>query len=160
MRPYDALLADYDRLADTYRSFTDAVCAEISAVVARSGIRAHSITSRTKTKASLEQKLRQRGESYASLDDVTDISGVRIITYFEEDIDKIARALERSFAVDRERSVDKRSLLAPDRFGYVSVHYVISLTAGAPRPAASDGLRAEIQIRSVLQHAWPKSSTI
>ena len=94
---------------------------------------------------------------YRSLSDVTDVCGVRVITYFARDVDAVAAVVADEFDVDVGNSIDKRETLDPDRFGYVSLHYVVSL--GASRTALPEfrryaGLKAEIQIRSILQHAW------
>jgi ppGpp synthetase/RelA/SpoT-type nucleotidyltranferase len=65
--------------------------------------------------------------------------------------------VEREFVVDRTNSVDKRTLLDPDRFGYQSLHYVAALSVartGLAEYGRFTGLRVEIQIRSTLQHAW------
>ena len=83
--------------------------------------------------------------------------GLRVITYFEDDVNKIAKMIEEEFEIDRANTIDKRQLLDPDRFGYLSLHYVISL--GKERGKLTEyarfqGLKAEIQIRSILQHAW------
>ncbi|TMR94372.1 GTP pyrophosphokinase [Nonomuraea basaltis] len=53
--------------------------------------------------------------------------------------------------------MDKRKALDPDRFGYLSLHYVASLDTRRAELAeykrfANNGF--EIQIRSILQHAW------
>jgi hypothetical protein len=59
--------------------------------------------------------------------------------------------------IDPANSIDKRQSLEADRFGYISVHYVVSLEntrAGLPEYAAFAELRGEIQVRTVLQHAW------
>ena len=58
---------------------------------------------------------------------MTDLLGVRIITYFPDEVDKAAKLVEREFCVDPDNSVDKRSILDPDRFGYLSLHYVLTL---------------------------------
>jgi hypothetical protein len=53
--------------------------------------------------------------------------------------------------------VDKRTTLDPDRFGYLSLHYVVSLNEGRlalPEYRNFDNVKFEIQIRSILQHAW------
>ena len=53
-----------------------------------------------------------------------DLLGIRIITYFRDGVDAVAKLIEREFSVDRDNSVDKRAVLEADRFGYLSLHYV------------------------------------
>ena len=117
----------------------------------------HSVTGRTKDEESLRKKLSRPGEKYATLSDVTDICGVRIVTYFAEEVDKVAALIEKEFDIDRRNSVDKRKALDPDRFGYLSVHYIAKFNASRlelGEYAAYKECVAEIQIRSILQHAW------
>ena len=69
----------------------------------------------------------------------------------------MAKLIEKEFDVDKERSVDKRELLDPDRFGYLSLHYVVKLPAARLRLTEYKRFKdccAEIQVRSILQHAW------
>ncbi len=101
---------------------------------------------RVKAEDSLVGKLELKGAKYKTLADITDIIGMRVITFYADDVDKVASALDRLFTVDWENSVDKRKLLETDSFGYLSLHYVCS-AEGFP-------YRFEIQIRTVLQHAW------
>ena len=101
---------------------------------------------RVKTEDSLAGKLERKGNKYKSLADITDILGVRVITYYREDVDKVASAVERLFEIDWQNSVDKRKLLEIDTFGYMSLHY-ICIKKGFP-------FRFEIQMRTILQHAW------
>ena len=61
-------------------------------------------------------------------------------------MDKVASAVERLFVVDWENTVDKRKVHEIDSFGYLSLHYICS------RPDFP--YRFEIQIRTILQHAW------
>jgi hypothetical protein len=92
-----------------------------------------------------------------SLDEVTDLSGVRITTYFEDDVDRVVGILVDEFLIDSVNSVDKRVLLDPDRFGYLSTHHVAQLNPGRcayPEYRRFAGLQFEIQTRSILQHAW------
>ena len=91
------------------------------------------------------------------LAEVTDLVGLRIITYYREDVTRVGEILKKEFQIDATNSVDKAAGLDPDRFGYTSVHYVVSLSADRRklvewRPYAH--LRAEIQVRTALQHAW------
>ena len=105
-----------------------------------------SIEHRVKTEKSLTGKLELKGSKYASLSDITDIVGVRVITFYSDDVDKVASAVDRLYKVDWENSVDKRKAHEIDSFGYMSLHYICSMD-GFP-------YRFEIQMRTVLQHAW------
>jgi ppGpp synthetase/RelA/SpoT-type nucleotidyltranferase len=110
-----------------------------------------------KTRESLSQKLKRPDREYDSLDQITDLAGIRIITYFEPDVNQIASIIEDEFEIQWSDSEDKRSLLDPDRFGYSSVHYIASFSE--VRCALTEyrhfaGFRFEVQIRSILQHAW------
>jgi len=64
--------------------------------------------------------------------------------------------IEREFVVDRENSVDKRDT-EPDRFGYNALNYVCT---HLPKRVSDveykkfGGVRCEIQITSILRHAW------
>jgi ppGpp synthetase/RelA/SpoT-type nucleotidyltranferase len=110
-----------------------------------------------KTQTSLRRKLEQKGEGYSDLSDVHDMLGVRVITFFPDEVDSVADVVQNEFAVDLENSVDKRALLDPDRFGYLSLHYVASLNearANLTEHTRFSGRKFEIQIRSILQHAW------
>ena len=62
-----------------------------------------------------------------------------------------------SFNIDEKNSLDKKILLASDQIGYRSVHFVCDLGAqrsGLPEFKDLGGLKFEIQVRTVLQHAW------
>ena len=112
----------------------------------KAGICIASIESRVKSYESLEGKLRLKGFKYHSLTDITDILGFRIITYYIDDVDRVATLVERLFHVDWENSVDKRKLLETDSFGYLSLHFICSVD--------SFPYRFEVQMRTLLQHAW------
>ena len=151
------ILKQYDEQAPSLRLFADRLRSMIEEILLSNDLHAHSITCRVKERDSLEKKITRPDKNYESLARVTDLVGVRIITYFADDVDIIARVIEKEFEIDRENSVDKRALLDPDRFGYLSLHYVLKLSA--TRRAMAEYKRlpdapAEIQIRSILQHAW------
>ena len=101
---------------------------------------------RVKTERSLAGKLALKGGKYHCLSDITDIIGLRVITFYIDDVDKVASAIERIFAIDWENSVDKRRAHEIDSFGYLSLHYICSMP--------DFPYRFEIQMRTVLQHAW------
>lgn len=119
--------------------------------------RVHSVTTRVKSRARLEHKLVRKGYKYRALDDITDCVGVRVITYFHDDIDRVSKVIHEHFLIDENESVDKRKDLAFDEFGYKSLHLISSLNearASLAENANFKGLRFELQVRSILQHAW------
>ena len=104
------------------------------------------IEARVKKEKSLAGKLALKGAKYASLTDITDLVGARVITSYTDDVDRIASIAERLFEIDWENSVDKRRLHQLDSFGYNSLHYICRLPGY--------DFRFELQLRTTLQHAW------
>lgn len=150
------LVSDYDNKRETYNSFAKTVSDLIERLMAAKSISHHSISFRCKTRESLERKIDIK-QSYESLEDITDLAGVRIITHFADDVDVVASMVESEFKIDKVNSIDKRASLDPDRFGYLSLHYVVSLKKERDtlqEYSAFKSLKLEIQIRSILQHIW------
>ena len=151
------VLGEYDSKRSLYELFASEVKHLLQGILREESIECNAITCRLKDRDSLSEKIDRKHDKYKCLGDLTDIAGVRIITYYTEDVDKVTEIVEREFAIDRENSIDKRESLEPDRFGYCSVHYVVEMNQDRLKLReyqAFSGLKCEIQIRSVLQHAW------
>ena len=110
------------------------------------GIELNSIEHRIKTVDSLAGKLERKGEKYRQLSDITDLVGLRIVTFYTDDVDKVAAIISQLFDIDWANSVDKRKLHDLNSFGYNSLHYICNLHGGS--------FPFEIQIRTALQHTW------
>ena len=112
------LIEDYKKRIGEFDAFTKCVTSLLETLIKEAQIHPHSINGRVKDLKSLEAKIKQQNKNYSSLDQITDICGIRIITYFSEEVDLVARLVEREFVVDAQNSVDKRIFSDPDRFGY------------------------------------------
>ncbi|MDQ9171693.1 hypothetical protein Q8A64_14865 [Oxalobacteraceae bacterium R-40] len=153
----ELLLQEYDSKRELFETFTQKAASLLRELLASHNVTVHSVTSRTKDRSSLSKKLSKQGNTYSILGDITDIAGVRITTYFENDVDKVIEIIEREFSIDETNSVDKRALLDPDRFGYLSTHHVVTLKKARCdllEYKRFENIKLEIQTRSILQHAW------
>jgi len=153
------VVAWYDKNVSNYKVFCEKIETLIKEIVSIQGIDVHSITSRVKEKESLLKKCDKKG--YKDVSEITDVIGIRIVTFILEDVQKICTLLENEFVVDGINSGDKFNDLKVNETGYLSYHYTLRL--GASRCALSEYARFkdtifEIQVRTLLQHAWASMS--
>ena len=157
MEKQSAIIAEYDAELKLYKNFANSVRQLLEVLLESEKIYYNAITCRVKDKESLIKKIELKQGKYSSLRDITDIAGIRIITFYSDDVDKVAHLIEKEFEVDRDNSIDKRRAMEPDRFGYCSVHYIVGMSSNRLKLREYQSykdLKCEIQIRTVLQHAW------
>lgn len=151
------ILEEYRESLPTFLKMKEIVLDLLRSMVSGAGLYVNGIEARVKEEKSLAGKLELKGSKYRMLSDITDIVGARVITFYSEEVDKIASLVEKTFEVDWTESVDKRKLHALDSFGYDSLHYICRI----PESLCSDpdypdlnSIRFEIQMRTALQHVW------
>ena len=142
----ESLLRQYRELKPVLEELAKDVYDLMRRTLRQQGIYVTAIEYRVKTEKSLAGKLELKGAKYKSIEDVTDLVGLRVITFYTDEVDKVAAIAKRIFDVDWKESVDKRKLHQLDSFGYNSLHYICRLKEGGPR--------FEIQMRTALQHVW------
>ena len=150
------ILSEFTQKEKTLKDMGVSINALLNNLMKKNKIDTHSISHRIKDSISLERKIKKKNK-YNSLSEITDVLGVRIITFYSTDIDSIERIIREEFEVDEKNSIDKRKSIEPDRFGYMSLHYIVSLNKTRSKlPEYSDfsELKFEIQIRTILQHSW------
>jgi ppGpp synthetase/RelA/SpoT-type nucleotidyltranferase len=146
----------FSELQPVYGRLGEAAVSILKQVLLDADLDILAISSRAKSIASFSEKLtRKRYKSPAT--EMTDLCGVRMVTYLESDVSRVVDLIKSTFGVDAANSVDKSQDLAPDRVGYRSVHLVCRLGNG--RTALSEyrafrDLHFEVQVRTALQHAW------
>ena len=88
-------------------------------------------------------------------DRLDDLIGVRVILFVESDIEAVAIALSSAFICHDDE--DKTAMMRKNGgIGYAGRHLTLEVPADNPPTACAEypGQRFEVQIRTVLQHAW------
>ena len=155
------LLQQYRSLLPVYTQMAEVIPERLKEFFAEAGIIVAAVEHRVKTEDSLAGKLKLKGGKYPDIFALTDIVGLRVITFYIDDVDKVASVLERLFDIDWENSIDKRKVHETDSFGYLSLHYICRIPEKSysdPEHPELNKIRFEVQMRTVLQHAWANMS--
>lgn len=142
----DLILDQYRQALPVLEQLKAEVLKQLREALDRAGLVVTAIEGRVKTEKSLAGKIALKGNKYTSLNDITDLVGARIVTFYTDDVDRIAAITEQLYEIDWANSVDKRKTHQLDSFGYDSVHYICRVP-GYEYPF-------ELQLRTTLQHAW------
>ncbi|WP_211249737.1 GTP pyrophosphokinase [Xylanibacter brevis] len=142
----EALMQQYRERRPSLELLAKEAYEVLSSALREQGIYVTAIEYRVKAENSLAGKLELKGAKYKSIDDITDLVGMRVITFYTDDVDKVAAIAKSVFDIDWKESVDKRKLHQLDSFGYNSLHYICRMKSGGPR--------FELQMRTGLQHVW------
>lgn len=126
----------------------------LEGMIAQKKVPIFAIESRIKDENSLLEKFTRKGYE-AQIENIDDLCGIRVICYYQTDIDITCKLIDDEFDVISKQ--DKQDELDDNKFGYRSFHYVVKLkNEWLTHPAARglDGLKAEIQVRTMLMHTW------
>lgn len=150
----EEIVSQYKKTREKYLELDKIIIEKIMHIIQVEHLFVMDVAHRVKEVESLKGKLLRKQGKYNSLSQITDLCGVRIICYFVDTVEQIAKELERVFDVDYENSIDKSANLQATQFGYLSIHYICSLKKEEQYPQELTDVRFEIQMRTVLQHAW------
>jgi len=148
----DREVSSYEAKRPVYEDLAKEIKDIVTKVLVSESIDYYIIQARAKSIESFREKLTR-----ANPGDIRDLAGVRIIGYVLSDVEKISNEINELFKIEQQGADDKSEFLGIDRVGYKSRHFIATLTK--ERAAISefkryDGLFFEIQVRTVLQHAW------
>ncbi|HIW92296.1 MAG TPA: hypothetical protein H9870_11625 [Candidatus Corynebacterium avicola] len=144
---------------DNWLAAHPTVVADVREVVAEelsdAGINFDQVSVRIKDRGSYLRKLRDESNpDYNDFDSAYDVLGVRVTVFTTSEIPLLVSVMRGVFDV---RSVTDKSAqtAAQGLFGYASRHVVAAID-GSTLPALQkyDGRLIEVQLRTVLQHAW------
>jgi ppGpp synthetase/RelA/SpoT-type nucleotidyltranferase len=144
-----------------YELFADEMCRILTESFNASNLKCQSIDGRAKSVDSFDKKCRKTKDDgtlkYTSpLTEITDLAGVRVIVYTLKDLERIAKFLGEYFSVKERKDIGEERF-DKGAFGYQSIHYLVAFSdarASLPDSSKYKGLICEVQVRTVLQHAW------
>lgn len=155
-----AAVRRYAELHPAVEQATEGYVALVTSILDEAGINYLTVTGRAKSVASYAVKAARTVDGqpvYADpLRDITDQVGVRVITYVHSDVQAVVDLLADQVAVHDDRDLGEETA-SEGRFGYASRHLLIGLDPeqqDRPGHDALKGRQAQVQIRTVLQHAW------
>jgi ppGpp synthetase/RelA/SpoT-type nucleotidyltranferase len=142
---------------DTYKEALERVLKAACAV----SIPEAFVQARSKTLSSFAEKCARRFDRYKdAVNELTDLCGARVIVQTIEQVKAVRQFIEANFEILEKD--DKGLQLSEDKFGYRDMHYIIRLRPDrcqvlgiTPDEQKTIGeRRAEVQVRTWLQHAW------
>lgn len=157
-------MSRYRREFDFYDQVARLVAQRLEALVQAVGIRAI-VTARAKSPSRLDSKVRQRNRrtQYASVEevskDIVDLAGARLALYFPADRVEVEKLIRGNFDLLEPPKVfpQASSPTYEKRFsGYWATHYRVRLLESSLSDSQKrySEARIEIQVASVLMHAW------
>ena len=150
----EILEKEYAEVCGKYVRLAQNIKESLKILLKDAGIDILDVHERVKAFDSFQEKIQRK--SYSNpFGQIEDICGLRVICYYPSDIEKIARVIHEEF--DVREAIDKSNLLDPDQFGYRSRHFIITIKdkwLTVPNFRDLAGLKAEIQVRTILMHAW------
>jgi ppGpp synthetase/RelA/SpoT-type nucleotidyltranferase len=158
---------DYENsYVSTYTEFAEVVRFLLKDAIAKTeGIpRLQSTKSRGKEVTSLKLKLAERGllASERIESETKDLAGVRLIFYTNTDIDRFLNSglIPYTYDVDWKETRIHHPTDDNDQQRYQAIHYTVSLSeqhTALPEYKKFKGMRCEIQIQTILNHAWAET---
>ncbi|MCR5654698.1 MAG: (p)ppGpp synthetase [Lachnospiraceae bacterium] len=150
--------ADYDMLVIPYKDATANLLVRLNTLnqdyrLKYKNYPIHHIQDRIKRKKSIEQKLLKKKRPVSAdeaRETLTDIAGVRIICYFEEDIYSVIEMIKRQSDILMLR--EKDYVKNPKPSGYMSYHLILGMPV-----YHTDGMEyypVEVQLRTLSMDLW------
>jgi putative GTP pyrophosphokinase len=162
-RHREAAIRRYRFVKGLYEEFAEVLRHILGEALAAAVVKIHSIEARAKSLESFGKKASRPSNADPSLpryrdplSEITDLAGVRVISFFPKTLRDIDHVIQSEFTVLKKK--DKRHYQRTKKmFGYRSIHYLIRMKperSVLPEYKCFAKLTAEIQVRTILQHAW------
>jgi len=152
----EAIINEFYQKIDTYKKLEHDVEDIITTLLDLNQIKISNMTLRIKTEEALKNKILYK-DKYDHIEEITDILGCRIVVLFESDVDRIFDLINENFEIIEIVDKRKKHKVNHIEFGYTSLHLVVKFTDSRCRLVEYQkylDIQFEIQLRTVLQHAW------
>lgn len=155
---YEGNIAQYKEFEETLNGYLKEIIEELSKQEdpVEMGENDIEIKSRTKEPKSLKGKI-IRKDYEEPLKEITDLVGAKIMLTSLRYAELVYELVKKKFSTSVIEEIDKSKILKDARkFGYLGRHIVIRCNKDmeVERFRKFDGLAAEIQIKTLLQHTW------
>lgn len=153
-----ALSSRYHRWVAEHPTIAQDVAVDVEDLLLDAGVTFDSVNARVKTWPSFTAKAQLRHDDGSLVypnpwEDIHDRLGVRVTVYHSMEIPRAIAVLRHSFRVIKDVDKTKETQIAGG-FGYGSHHLVLEVPPHTIDLAPYTGLCFEVQVRTVLQHAW------
>ncbi len=148
---------EYEKLKPFYKALLKEIRFILVNRLKNSEIRIHNVTTRVKNFNSLYEKIIRKKIEEDPFEAINDIAALRVICLYRDDLEKIREIIAKNFKIIKASVSRVRS---EKHFGYMSDHYVVNLHKKyrGPRYDEIKRLKCEIQVRTILMHAWASVS--
>ena len=153
MNNTQTIIKEFKKTSELYQDYGLAVKNLLESLLKKNHYK-YQLNQRLKDVESLKEKIKRKrrlGKIYKKLGDIEDIMGLRVVFYTEIDRKKFIKDLTKAFGKTlRVKETTKVS-------GYRSTHVI--LTFGSNRTKLEEykrfkGLKCEVQMTLILNHAW------
>ena len=150
------IIKQYHDNQEIYRSLKHDIEDIFTRIINTNHFRISNMAIRIKSEDALMKKITYKNR-YIDINEITDVVACRIITLFENDVDRIYECVKDNFEIVEYN--DKRKKNYDDRidFGYNSLHLLIKFNSercSLIEYADYKDIVFELQIRTTLQHSW------
>ena len=162
-RHRELAVARFREVRGLYEDLAETVKRVLRDALASANVTIHSIEVRAKAldsfadKASKPSPLNPEEPKYRDpLSEITDLAAARVITFLPGALAQVCTCIEKEFVV-LEKTDKSEELMDEGKFGYHSIHYLVQMATDRvllPEYKRFAGLTLELQVRTILQHAW------
>ncbi|MED4780958.1 RelA/SpoT domain-containing protein [Brevibacillus choshinensis] len=151
------LMEEYNLLKESYSSYSNTIVFLLETILRQNSLQYQIVSSRVKEESSLKNKLLDDSNLLSKINSITeldDIAGCRVIFYLESELKKFIHYVYNEFEVNKNN-------LRYSHDDYNATHLIIKFKEERLKLteyAQFKGFQCELQLTTVLFHAWSEVS--